>query len=93
VYNLTIFLPEVRNELRRINRNRRIILHHNNASCHTIDFLSNNNTELMTHCPYSSDLSPNDFFLFPKIKNKMRDELFESPEAAVETFIRCTKKF
>ena len=39
----------------------------------------------MTHCPYSSDLSPNDFFLFPNIKNKMRSERFESPEAA-ETF-------
>ena len=31
-------------------------------------------------CPYSLDLSPNDFFLFPNIKNKMRDERFGSPE-------------
>ena len=86
----TICLPEVINELRRTNRNRRIILHHDNASCHTarqtVDFLSSNNVELMIHCPYSPDLSPNDFFLFPKIKNKMRVERFESPEAAVETF-------
>ncbi|KYN35414.1 hypothetical protein ALC56_10249 [Trachymyrmex septentrionalis] len=52
----------------------------------TVDFLSSNNPELMTHCPYSPDLSPNDFFLFPNIKNKMRGERFESPEAAVETF-------
>ena len=49
-------------------------------------FLSNKNVELMTHCPYSPDLSPNDFFLFPNIKKKMRGEWFESPEAAVETF-------
>ena len=41
---------------------------------------------IMTHCPYSPDLSLNDFFLFPNIKNKMRGERFESPEAAVETF-------
>ena len=27
-------------------------------------------------------LSPNDFFLFPNIKNKMRGERFESPKAA-----------
>ena len=57
---------------------RRIILRHDNASCYTarqiIDFLSRNNVELMTHCPYSPDLSPNDFFLFPNIKNEMRDE-------------------
>ena len=39
----------------------------------------------MTHCPYSLD-SPNDFFLFPNIKKKMRGERFESPEAAIETF-------
>ena len=88
--NTTICLPEDINELRRTNRNRRIILHHDNASCHTarqtVDFLSSNNVELMTHCPYSPDLSPNDFFLFPNIKNKMRGERFESPEAAVETF-------
>ena len=51
-----------------------------------VDFLSSNNVELMTHCPYSSDLSPNDFFLFPNIKNKMCGERFESLEAAVETF-------
>ena len=40
----------------------------------------------MTHCPYSPDLSPNDFFLFLNIENKMRGERFESLEAAVETF-------
>ena len=49
-------------------------------------FLSSNNVELMTHSPYSLDLSPNDFFLFPNIKNKMRGERFESPKVAVETF-------
>ena len=31
----TICLPEIINELHRTNRNRRIILHHDNASCHT----------------------------------------------------------
>lgn len=86
----TICLPEVINELRKSNRNRRIILHHDNASAHTarqtIDYLKQQNVELMTHCPYSPDLSPNDFFLFPNIKNKMRGERFASPEEAVEAF-------
>ena len=49
----TICLPEVINELRRTNRNRRIILHYD-ASCHTarqtVDFLSSKNSELMIHC-------------------------------------------
>ena len=61
-----------------------------NPGCHrarqTVDFLSSNNVELMTYCPYSPDLSPNDFYLFPNIKSKMRGERFEQPEAAVETF-------
>ena len=69
-----ICLPKVINELCRTNRNRRIIFHHDNASCHitcqTVDFLSSKNVELMTHCPYSPDLSPNDFFLFPNIKRR-----------------------
>jgi len=82
-----ICLLKVINKLRRTNRNRRIILHHDNAGCHTarqtVDFLSSNNVELMTHCSYSPDLSPNDFCLFSKIKNKMHVERFESPEIAV----------
>ncbi|EGI63876.1 hypothetical protein G5I_07706, partial [Acromyrmex echinatior] len=56
------------------------------APCQTVDFLSSKNVELMTHCPYSPDLSRNDFFLFPNIKKKMRSERFESPEATVKTF-------
>ena len=40
----------------------------------------------MSHCPYSPDLSPNDFFLFPFVKNKMRGQRFSTPEEAVEAF-------
>ena len=29
-------------------------------------------THLMSHPPYSTDLAPNDLFLFPYVKNKMR---------------------
>ena len=58
-------------------------------SCHTthqtVDFFYpvKVEIELLTHCPYSPDLSPNVFFLFPNIKHKMRGV---SPEAAVEAF-------
>lgn len=86
----TICLPEVINEIRKTNAKRRIILHHDNASSHTasqtIDYLKRQNVELMTHCPYSPDLSPNDFFLFPFVKNKMRGTRFSTPEEAVEAF-------
>ena len=52
----------------------------------TIDYLKEENIKLMSHCPYSPDLSPNDFFLFPNVKKKMRGQLFSSPQEAVESF-------
>jgi len=87
---ITICLPEVIDEIRKNNRKRRIILHHDNASSHkatqTNDYLKEKKIELMNHCPYSPDLSPNDFFLFPFVKNKMRGQRFTAPEEAVEAF-------
>ncbi|KYN18643.1 hypothetical protein ALC57_09041 [Trachymyrmex cornetzi] len=38
----------------------------------------------MGHPPYSPDLAPNDFFLFPNVKNKLRGQRFLSAEEAVE---------
>ena len=40
----------------------------------------------MSHPPYSPDLAPNDFFLFPYVKNKMRGQCFSRPEKAVDAF-------
>lgn len=86
----TICLPEVIDEWRKTNRKRRLILHQDNASAHTagstIAFLKEKNVDLMSHTPYSPDLSPCDFFLFPKVKNLMRGQRFRTPEEAVEAF-------
>lgn len=86
----TICLPKVFGEIRKTNRNRRIILHHDNASSHTSrqtsDFLSTQNIELMGHPAYSPDLAPNDFYLFPTVKDKLRGQRFSTPEEAVEAF-------
>jgi len=55
------------------------ILHHDNALCHTSlpvwQFVSNKN---ITVCPYSPDLAPYDFWLFPKVKMTMKGKHFES---------------
>jgi len=40
----------------------------------------------MGHPPYNPDLAPNDFFLFPHIKNKLRGQRFPTPEKAVDAF-------
>ncbi|CAH2013856.1 unnamed protein product [Acanthoscelides obtectus] len=82
----TICLPKFIAELRKINPERRIILHQDNASSHTAQttrqYLMEENVELLEHPPYSPDLSPNDFFTFPKIKNRLRGQRFQSSEEA-----------
>lgn len=86
----TICLPEVIGEMRKNNAKRRIILHQDNASSHTSirtrEYLASQKLELTGHAPYSPDLAPNDFFLFPTIKAKLRGQRFTSPEDAVEAF-------
>lgn len=86
----SICLPEMMAELRRGHATRRIILHHDNTSSHTArktkEFLNQENVELMSHPPYSPDLSPNDFFTFPKMKDLLRGQRFQDPEAAVQAY-------
>ncbi|CAH2013435.1 unnamed protein product [Acanthoscelides obtectus] len=86
----TICSPKVITELRKINPERRIILHQDNASSHTAQttrqYSTEENVELLDHPPYSPDLSPNDFFTLPKIKNRLRGQRFQSPEEAVDAF-------
>ncbi|CAH1982235.1 unnamed protein product [Acanthoscelides obtectus] len=83
----TIPLNEQRTvTLRKINPERRIILHQDNAAQKTRQYLTEENVELLDHPPYSPDLSPNDFLTFPKIKNRLRGQRFQSPEEAVDAF-------
>ncbi|CAH2009751.1 unnamed protein product [Acanthoscelides obtectus] len=63
-------------ELRKINPERRIILHQDNASSH----IAQKTRQYLTE--ENPDLSPNDFFTFPKIKNKLRSQRFQSPKKA-----------
>ncbi len=56
------------------------LLHMDNAPAHRADivrrFLRQKNWPLLTHPPYSPDLSPCDFFLFPLLKRKLRGREF-----------------
>jgi histone-lysine N-methyltransferase SETMAR len=55
---------------------RGLILYDDNAKPHraliTNEFLAENHVQLYPNLPYSRDLSPCDFFLFPKLKNQLR---------------------
>ncbi|UYV72453.1 hypothetical protein LAZ67_9003204, partial [Cordylochernes scorpioides] len=57
-------------------KNKNWLFHHDNAPAHTSllvhDFLAKNNTLMMPQPPYSPDLAPCDFFLFPKLKRPMK---------------------
>ena len=59
---------------------RHLLLHHDNASAYTaaatLDFLQENQVQLVTHPPYSPDLAPCDFFLFPLVKIELKRKAF-----------------
>jgi hypothetical protein len=52
--------------------------------CHTsvltLQFLAKNKMAVIPHLPYSPDLAPRDFFLFPKMKLKMKGCRFHTTE-------------
>ena len=56
------------------------ILHHHNSPAHDAlrirEFLNKNSITKMDHTPYSFDLSPCEFWLFPKLKNALKEQRF-----------------
>ena len=63
---------------------RGLLLHHDNASVHTaavtLDFLTASDVQLVTHPPYSPDLAPCDWFLFPSAKRQLKGKQFQKPK-------------
>jgi histone-lysine N-methyltransferase SETMAR len=61
-----------------------IFLIHDNASSHTSavaqEAIRRNEFIQLTHPPYSPDLAPSDFHLFPKLKNFLRKRTFNSDD-------------
>ena len=64
------------------------MLHHNNARLHVAnvvaEYLAQINLKCIPHPPYSLDLAPCDFFVFPNVKKHLRRRRFQSPEAVVK---------
>jgi hypothetical protein len=60
------------------------VLHHDNAPVHTAlsicEFLAKKNIPVLPHPPYSPDLAPRDFYLFPKLKLKLKGHHFGTME-------------
>lgn len=95
---IEVCLPTVFNNLKQKRPKtglRGLFLHHDNASPHkaivTKDFLKSTEIEELCHPPYSPDLAPCDFFLFPKIKLGLRDTRFNSPEDARNAYLQAVE--
>ena len=84
-------------------------LHHDNAPAHSAHvihaFLAKNSMSLVRQVPYSPDLAPCDFWLFPKLKTILKGRRFQSREDIMkksmeelgsisdEEFKRCFEKW
>jgi len=55
--------------------NQTWLLHHDNVPAHAsiliCSYLAKHQTSVVLHPPYSPDLAPTDFFLFPKLKTSL----------------------
>ena len=82
---LTTLRERVRRRRPDMWKNASWILHHDNTPARNVlsvkRYLAKNNIPVMEHPPYSPDLAPCDFFLFPKIKSALKGTRFESVDA------------
>jgi len=86
-YYLTVLATlreRVRKKRPELWKNKSWILHQDNAPAHNAlsvkRYLAARGTPVLEHAPYSPDLAPCDFFLFPKIKSALKGTRFESME-------------
>ncbi|EFN89072.1 Histone-lysine N-methyltransferase SETMAR, partial [Harpegnathos saltator] len=78
----------------------KVLFHHDNAPAHTsalaaVKLVELVPYELLPHPPYSPDLAPCDFFLFPNLKKSLAGQKFESNEeviAAMEAYFADLEK-
>ena len=65
-----------------------VLLLQDNAPAHTSQVAMTAATEcgfeVLPHPPYSSDMTPSDFYLFPKLKSNLRGTQFGSNEGVIE---------
>jgi len=58
--------------------------HHDNAPAHTAisvtAFMARNGMAVLPHPPYSPDMAPSDFFLFPRMKRNLKGKRFADVE-------------
>jgi len=77
--------------------NQTWMLHHDNAPAHAslliCSYLAKHQTSVAPHPPYSPDLAPADFFLFPKLRTTLKGRRFQTIEEIQENAIRELRAF
>ena len=67
-------------------------LHHENAPAQASllirSYLAKHHTSVVPHPPYSPDLAPSEFFLFPKLETTLKGRRFQTIEESQENAIR-----
>jgi len=78
-------LKEKRPRLKR----KKVLFHHDNAPAHsariTTQKLLDLRYDVVPHAPYSPDLAPSDFFLFPNLKKSLAGMRFGSNDEVIAT--------
>ena len=96
-----VYCLEVRKRLRekvrrkqpKLFANNSWILHHENAPAHTAlslrEFLATKQIIVLEYPAYSPDLAPNDFLLFPKIKEILKGKHFDDIRSNTMTALKA----
>ena len=69
---------------------------HDNASSHKCEvvksFLASEKVKVLNHSPYSPDLSPCDFFLFPRLKKMLSGKKYTSRSSLCSAICQCLQQ-
>lgn len=74
---------------------RKLALLHDNAPAHTsketVQFLKKKGLTVLPHPPYSPDLAPCDFFLFPRLKKTLESKRYYSRQSVGSAVFQCLR--
>ena len=80
LYTLTNFLVTIRNDQAKDGQESTFYMTTPPHKCEVVKvvkfFLASENVKVLNHPPYSPDMSPCDFFLFPRLKKMLSGNLF-----------------
>ncbi|GBP10600.1 Mariner Mos1 transposase [Eumeta japonica] len=83
-------MKKMRNEIRKKRQGKLekvLLFHQDNASAHrsaiAVAAIRDAGFEILKHSPYSLSLAPSNFFLFPRLKENVKEQRFEDNAAVV----------